>query len=89
MKRDFRSKVVVITGGGGGIGSAAGKLFSEAGAAVALVDLDASAAKDAAAHIRDEFPGADIRAFAADLGIEAEAGRVAGEIASTLGTSIS
>ena len=50
------------------------------------MDLDASAAKDAAAHIRDEFPGADIRAFAADLGIEAEAGRVAGEIASTLGT---
>jgi 2-hydroxycyclohexanecarboxyl-CoA dehydrogenase len=46
MKRDFRSKVVFITGGGGGIGSAAGKLFCAAGAAVALVDLDASAAKD-------------------------------------------
>ena len=62
MKRDFRSKVVVITGGGGGIGSAAGKLFCEAGATVALVDLDASAANDAAARVRDEVPGADIQA---------------------------
>ena len=43
MRRDFCSKVVVITGGGGGIGSAAGKLFCAAGAAVGL---DASAAKD-------------------------------------------
>ncbi len=86
MKRDFRSRVVVITGGGGGIGSAAGKLFCEAGAAVALVDLDASAAKDAAARICDEVPGADIRSFAADLGIEDEAGRVAGEIAASMGT---
>ena len=86
MKRDFRSKVVVITGGGGGIGSAAGKLFCEAGATVALVDLDASAANDAAARVRDEVPGADIQAFAADLGIEAEAGRAVGAIASALGT---
>ena len=86
MKRDFRSKVVVITGGGGGIGSAAGKLFCEAGAGVALVDLDAGAASDAAARIRDEVPGAEIRAFAADLGIEAEADRVVGAIASALGT---
>jgi 2-hydroxycyclohexanecarboxyl-CoA dehydrogenase len=86
MKRDFRGKVVVITGGGGGIGSAAGKLFCEAGAAVALVDLDAGAAKDAAARICDEVPRADIRAFAANLGIEAEAGRVVDEIASALGT---
>jgi 2-hydroxycyclohexanecarboxyl-CoA dehydrogenase len=85
---DFRSKVVVITGGGGGIGSAAGKLFCEAGAAVALVDLDASAAKDAAARIRDEVPSANVEPFAADLAIEDEAGRVVDEIASTLARSM-
>ena len=46
-----RQRVVVVTGGGGGIGSAAGKLFCGAGAAVALVDLDESAANDAVLRI--------------------------------------
>ena len=42
-------KVTVITGGAGGIGSAAGKLFAQEGANVVLVDLDESALKQAVA----------------------------------------
>ncbi len=40
-------KVAVITGGAGGIGRAAGKLFVAEGADVLLVDLDEGALKDA------------------------------------------
>ncbi|MCZ6642244.1 MAG: glucose 1-dehydrogenase [Gammaproteobacteria bacterium] len=40
-------KVAVITGGGGGIGRAAGELFATEGAEVLLVDIDATALEQA------------------------------------------
>jgi len=44
-------KTAVITGGGGTIGAATGKLFTENGAEVALLDLDEAAAQSAARRI--------------------------------------
>ncbi len=47
----LQSKVVIINGGAGGIGRAAGKLFVEEGAYVLLVDLDEAALAEAVAEI--------------------------------------
>ena len=44
-------KVVVITGGAGGIGRAAGKLFVAEGAQVLLVDVDEAALEDAVSEV--------------------------------------
>ena len=47
----LQDKVAIITGGAGGIGRVAGKLFVEEGAYVLLVDLDEAALADAVAEI--------------------------------------
>ena len=47
----LNGKVAIITGGAGGIGRAAGRLFCAEGANVLLVDLSESALKDAAKEI--------------------------------------
>ncbi|MDA1101564.1 MAG: SDR family oxidoreductase [Proteobacteria bacterium] len=52
-------KVAIITGGSGGIGSAAAKLFAAEGGRLMLVDLDADALESAVAEI-----GAEQAAFA-------------------------
>ena len=47
----LQDKVVIITGGAGGIGRAAGRLFVDEGAYVLLVDLNEDALKDACNEI--------------------------------------
>jgi NAD(P)-dependent dehydrogenase (short-subunit alcohol dehydrogenase family) len=60
MTDRLTGKVAVVTGAGSGIGRAAAALFAAEGAAVALVDLAAPAAKEAVADIN----GAGGRAIA-------------------------
>src|SRR6056297_2672659 len=51
---NFNDKVVLITGGSGGIGSTAGKMFAERGAKVMLVDIDEEALQQAVKQIGEE-----------------------------------
>lgn len=63
---NFKDKVVLITGGSGGIGSTAAKMFVERGAKVMLVDIDEEALKKTVEEI-----GADKAAYvAADVSDE-------------------
>lgn len=63
--KGLKDKVVIVTGGGGGIGSAICRRFAEDGAAVAVFDINQDAAEAVAAGIRDG--GGKARAFAVDL----------------------
>lgn len=55
----------IITGGGGGIGSATSSHFAALGARVAIFDRDEAAARKVADHIRDN--GGDARHFVCDI----------------------
>jgi NAD(P)-dependent dehydrogenase (short-subunit alcohol dehydrogenase family) len=81
----LKGKVAIITGGGGGIGAAATRIFCEEGARVAVVDMVREAADATAESVRKQVPGAEVQAIIADLGIESEADRVAGEVAEAFG----
>jgi 2-hydroxycyclohexanecarboxyl-CoA dehydrogenase len=85
MQKRLQGTVAAITGGGGGIGSAAARLFAEAGARVAVIDQDQATATDAAAQAAKATSG-DVRAFTADLSVEAEAERVVTEVVAAFGT---
>lgn len=61
------NKVAIVSGGAGGIGSAAARLFCREGAQVALVDLDAASLQAVADAIRSDVAGAQLSCIAADL----------------------
>jgi NAD(P)-dependent dehydrogenase (short-subunit alcohol dehydrogenase family) len=70
-------KVAIITGGGGGIGAAAGALFAKEGACVMLVDRDETALRAAA----ESIGGANVAVVAADVSDPAS---TAGYVAATV-----
>ena len=61
----FESKMVIVTGGGGGIGGATCRRFAREGARLAVLDLDLAAAENTAAAIREE--GAAAEAYQCDI----------------------
>jgi meso-butanediol dehydrogenase/(S,S)-butanediol dehydrogenase/diacetyl reductase len=85
MPGRMAGRVALVTGGGGGIGEATGRLFAEEGAAVALLDTDAAAVATAAAGIQAAIPGAQVMALAGDVTREVEARRIIDDTAARWG----
>ena len=65
MDQTWTDKIVIVTGGGGGIGGASCRRFGAEGAKVAVFDLNLEAADAVAAAIRAE--GGQARAFGCDI----------------------
>lgn len=61
----FNDKVVIVTGGGGGIGGATSRRFAEAGAKVAVLDLNEASARATVDKI--EVAGGEAQAFQCDI----------------------
>lgn len=85
MPGRMAGRVALVTGGGGGIGEATGRLFAEEAAAVALLDTDAAAVEAAAAGIRATVPGARILGLTGDVTRESDVGRIVDETAARFG----
>ena len=77
-------KVAVVTGGGGGLGAALGKVFAEAGMGVAALDIDEDAARQTAAALTESF-GVPTTAVRVDVGDADSIAIAAGHVESALG----
>ena len=62
---DLRGRTAVVTGGASGIGRACARRLAAAGARIVVLDLDADAARDAAAEVAGEAVGLDLADLAA------------------------
>ena len=81
----LEGKVAIITGGGGGIGSAAGQIFAAEGAKVILVDRDKAVVQDAVQVVRSKVHNAHAIGTVADLGDENAAQIVVDEAVAAFG----
>jgi NAD(P)-dependent dehydrogenase (short-subunit alcohol dehydrogenase family) len=81
---DLSGKVAIITGGGGDIGSAFGKALAEAGARVALADLNGQLAKDKAAALGAE--GLDVIGVEVDVTSEESTRKMADSVVDHFGS---
>lgn len=76
----MKGRVVLVTGGTGGIGRATAVGLAALGARVGITGRDAGHAEAAAAAIRRETGNMNVDAFAADLSSQSEVRRLAGEV---------
>ena len=76
----FADRIVIVTGGGGAIGSACARRFFQEGARLAIVDQDGEAAR----RVVDEL-GADNLAITADVGDETQAADAVGQVTKRFG----
>lgn len=81
MSYDYRGKIIVVTGGAGGIARAFAMRAAERGAILALVDIQAEAAQLAAARL----PGNGHQGFACNLIDDEQVARVLQEIEAAYG----
>ncbi len=81
--RGLRNRIVIVTGGGGGIGSATCRRFAAEAATVAVVDIDAAAADRTVATIISE--GGEATAFACDITNHEEVRSAVGRVTASLG----
>src|SRR5437016_4809934 len=80
MAFDFAGKIVLVTGGGNGIGGASCRGFAAAGARVAVIDRDGTAADRVAAEI-----GGAAKGYALDVADGPAFARLAADIAASEG----
>jgi len=76
-------RVVIVTGGGGGIGAATGETFAREGAKVAVLDIDERLAETAAERLRAQ--GAEARAYRVDVTSSGEVDSVFADVQRDLG----
>lgn len=79
----WSDKIVIVTGGGGGIGEAVATRFAGGEAAVVVVDRDAPKAERVAGKIR--AAGGRATALAADVSSETDVRRIVGDTLATYG----
>jgi NAD(P)-dependent dehydrogenase (short-subunit alcohol dehydrogenase family) len=74
----FKDRVALITGAGRNIGAVIAQAFAAEGAAVALIDIDASSVEEAAGQIKTH--GGNSRAWPLDVGTAAAAAEVTSQV---------
>ena len=81
--RGLTNKVVIVTGGAGGIGSAISRRFAEEGAIVAVLDINLQAAQGLASQI--EQNGGKANAFTVDLADQNSVNAAVAQVEQNLG----
>lgn len=82
--RRFEGKNVLVTGAAHGIGEAIARRFAQEGAAVAIADLDAAAAKSTADDINAQ--GGRAVSLACDVGVTAQVEKMVADTVADLGS---
>ena len=81
----LEGRKAIIVGGGGGIGGAIARRYHAEGAHVGIVDIDAAAAENRAAALRDGPGRGTVFSLAIDIGEPQAAKRAVDEVAAALG----